>query len=44
MTDSVASEAMASRARAYAEEHFTITAIGDRFEKLMTGGLPLTKP
>jgi hypothetical protein len=28
---------MAARARAYAEKHFTISTIGDRFEKLLTG-------
>jgi glycosyltransferase involved in cell wall biosynthesis len=36
-SDAAASEAMAVRARAYAEKHFTISTIGDRFEKLLTG-------
>jgi colanic acid biosynthesis glycosyl transferase WcaI len=35
VSDAEASREMAARARAYAEKHFTISAIGDRFEKLL---------
>lgn len=35
MVEPDTARAMPPRARAYAEEHFAITAIGDRFEKLL---------
>lgn len=38
MNEPAASAEMAARARAYAEEHFDIAAIGGRFEKLLAAG------